>query len=212
MKNDTQHLEFLISQYVDGTLDPASKKTMEQQLLTDPVARTLLKEHRETQDLLDDWGNRLPLINWNEFDNKLAERLEKEAPEVPVVAAPWRKWIRPAAIAASLFLAVGTGYVFRAMQGGGTQIADPGTPGSPLVKEMSVAVERPDTLKRPGRSTVSYPELPARTAVAGKVEISDDPLKAIQRGQAEGDPFKLAPRPSAVNAAAPAPEPDGIIQ
>ena len=79
MKHDTQHLEFLISQYVDGTLEGASRKSIEQQLLTDPVAKAIYKDQRETQDVLDDWGNRLPLINWNEFDVKLAERPPRDS-------------------------------------------------------------------------------------------------------------------------------------
>ena len=38
MKTDTQHLEYLISQYVDGCLDAANKKSLEQRLLNDPSA------------------------------------------------------------------------------------------------------------------------------------------------------------------------------
>ena len=52
MNSDTQHLDFLISQYVDGCLDGAGKKSVEQKLMTDPAARELYREHREVQDLL----------------------------------------------------------------------------------------------------------------------------------------------------------------
>jgi hypothetical protein len=109
MKSDTQHLDFLISQYVDGCLDASSKKSIEQKLLNDPEARKLYTDHRETQDLLDDWGNRIPMINWDDFDQKLAARLEKET-----VGSDrgriFRRWARPAAVAASLFIAAGIGY------------------------------------------------------------------------------------------------------
>ena len=44
---DNQHLDFLISQYVDGTLEGSGKKSVEQKLLTDPGARCLYAEHRE---------------------------------------------------------------------------------------------------------------------------------------------------------------------
>jgi anti-sigma factor RsiW len=109
MKTDTQHLDFLISQYVDGSLDTASRKSMEQRLLTDPESRKLYTDHREVQDLLDDWGNRIPLINWDDFDNKLASRLEKETVGGN---SPWlfRRWMRPVAAAAALFLAASVGY------------------------------------------------------------------------------------------------------
>ena len=53
MKPDNQHLDFLISQYVDGCLEGAGKKSVEQQMLNDPAARQLYSEHREVQDLLE---------------------------------------------------------------------------------------------------------------------------------------------------------------
>src|SRR5882757_5145217 len=91
MKSDNQHLDFLISQYVDGCLDATSKKSLEQRMVVDPQARTMLAEHREVQDLLDDWGNRIPWINWDQFDQKLATRLEKETVGGPK-ATFWHKW------------------------------------------------------------------------------------------------------------------------
>jgi hypothetical protein len=109
MKPDSQHLDFLISQYVDGCLEGANKKSVEQQLLTDPPARKLYEEHREVQDLLDDWGNRIPLINWDEFDQKLAFRLAQET----VGASPYsrfRRWSKPLAAAAALIIAAMVGY------------------------------------------------------------------------------------------------------
>ena len=39
MNAESQHLDFLISQYVDGTLEVAGKKSVEQKMLTDPEAR-----------------------------------------------------------------------------------------------------------------------------------------------------------------------------
>src|SRR5690242_6361754 len=104
MKSDTQHLDFLISQYVDGTLEGSGRKSMEQKLLTDPEARKLYADHREVQDLLDDWGNRIPLINWEDFDQKLAGRLERETVGGNT---RWlfRRWMRPVAAAAALFIA-----------------------------------------------------------------------------------------------------------
>ena len=137
MKNDTQHLDFLISQYVDGCLEGANKKSVEQKLLTDPGARGLYGEHRETQDLLDDWGNRIPLIHWDEFDQKLAARLEHE-----VVGGErgsiFRRWMKPVAAAAALFVAATVGYGWHAMS---HQAAAPGVGGL-----AQVSVEKPHTV------------------------------------------------------------------
>ncbi len=113
MKVDNQHLEFLISQYVDGSLEGANKKTVEQRLLNDPAARELYTEHRDTQDLLDDWGNRIPLIHWDDFDQKLAARLDKETVGGGHATA-FRRWLRPLSAAAALFIAASLGYAWHA--------------------------------------------------------------------------------------------------
>jgi hypothetical protein len=113
MKTDTQHLDYLLSQYVDGCLEGSNKKTLEQQMLVDPAMRELYKEHREVQDVLDDWGNRIPLINWDEFDQTLAKRLENETVGAQG-GSIFRRWMKPLAIAASLAIAVGLGYGWHA--------------------------------------------------------------------------------------------------
>lgn len=115
---DNQHLEFLISQYVDDTLEADDRKLVETQIATNPVARQLYKDHSEAQDLLEEFGGRIPLINWHEFDQSLAARLADEAavmkqkPQAQI--SQWRRWGRPSAIAASLLLAAGIGYGWRA--------------------------------------------------------------------------------------------------
>src|SRR5271170_6512852 len=113
MKTDTQHLDYLISQYVDGCLDAASKKSLEQRLLNDPDARLLYKEQHDVQEILDDWGNRIPLINWDEFDQKLARRLENETVGGQRVSL-FRRWGKPLSIAAALFVAASLGYGWHA--------------------------------------------------------------------------------------------------
>jgi hypothetical protein len=117
MKSESQHLDFLVSQYVDGCLDGANKKSVEQQLLTDPAARKMYDEHREVQDLLDDWGNRIPLINWDEFDQKLAVRLATEEVGSSRYSI-FRRWAKPVAAAAALFIAASMGYGWHAIWGG----------------------------------------------------------------------------------------------
>lgn len=113
MEKDTQHLEFLISQHVDGSLDAMGKKTLEQELLQDPDARKLYQSHRDVQDVLDDWGSRIPLINWDEFDQKLTVRLEKETVGSEQKKTRWG-WVKPTAAAAALLLAASLGYGWHA--------------------------------------------------------------------------------------------------
>jgi hypothetical protein len=113
MKTDNQHLEYLISQYVDGCLDGASKKSLEQKLMTDPVSRRLYKEQRDVQDVLDDWGSRIPLIHWDDFDKKLSVRLEKETVGGGNISI-FKRWARPMSAAAALFVAASVGYSWHA--------------------------------------------------------------------------------------------------
>lgn len=185
MKSDTQHLEFLISQYVDGTLDAPSRKTIEQQLLTDPVARKLYQQQQETQDVLDDFGSRLPMINWSEFEATLAERLEKEAP----ASRPrfyWKTWIKPAAVAAGLFLAVGIGYFMRAMEVPTSHTNIVEVPTKNVMPDRSVAIEIPVS-RVAARSSVDYTgNLPQRGKAFGKVDVGEDPVMAINRVVEEG--------------------------
>jgi anti-sigma factor RsiW len=117
MKTDTQHLEYLISQYVDGCLDATNKKSLEQRLLNDPSARALYKEQHDVQDVLDDWGNRIPLINWDEFDQQLGRRLENETVGGRTRSI-FRRWGRPMSIAAALMVAATLGYSWHAWSAG----------------------------------------------------------------------------------------------
>lgn len=153
MQNDTQHLEFLISQYVDGTLDAVARKTIEQQLLTDPVAQGLYRAQRETQDVLDDFGSRIPLIDWQNFDQTLAARLERETQDVPQVSS-FRRWARPLAIAAALLIAVGTGYWFHAMQG--PMRVSPNQGSAPIAR---IEPRHSVTLDAPQRNVASSSEV-----------------------------------------------------
>lgn len=114
MSSDTQHLEFLISQYVDQTLDAGNRKLIEQQIASDPVAAGLYKEHCEVQDVLEDWGNRLPMIHWEQFDRTLATRLEQADAAEASEVTPLRRWGRILAAAAALFVAGTVGYTWHA--------------------------------------------------------------------------------------------------
>jgi hypothetical protein len=151
MNPDNQHLDFLISQYVDGTLEGAGKKSVEQQLLTDPAARKLYTEHREVQDILDDFGSRIPLVNWSEFDAQLETRLDIESHEKRRQAT-FRRRLRPLAAAAALVIAATLGYGWHAWshQQTDTLAVNPATtnaPGAPVQQA---------TIHAPSETTASY--------------------------------------------------------
>ena len=113
MNAENEHLDFLISQYVDGSLEGAGKKSVEQKLVADPEARELYAEHRAVQDVLDDYGSRIPLINWEEFDKRLEVRLEAEVRQEQR-GSIFRRRMRPVAAAAALLIAAALGYAWHA--------------------------------------------------------------------------------------------------
>lgn len=207
---DNQHLEFLISQYVDDALDTADRKLVEQQIATDPVARQLYKDHRDTQDLLEEFGGRIPLINWQEFDDKLAGRLADEAkvmnskPQVSV----WRRWVRPAAIAAGLMFAAGIGYGWHAftqpVTSSGPIVASPADV-SPI-KTVQLA-DQPVT--GPSRQAVRVLEVPGDAAPTNTetaaVKVQDDGTQVAEAPKDTANPARktMTPDKGSVTAGAP---------
>jgi hypothetical protein len=174
MAPDNQHLEFLISQYVDQTLDAPNRKLIEQQITGDPVAGRLYQEQRDVQEVLDEWGNRLPLINWDEFDRTLAQRLAHEVPSPAQPVRVMRPWGKGLATAAALFVAATLGYTWHAMtvtpQVAGVTHPQGADPSSPL---HAVTIDRP-AATGPSMDTVSY-EQPAVAFGTGKVQFQKTP-------------------------------------
>jgi hypothetical protein len=171
VKNDTQHLDFLISQYVDQTLDGANRRVIEQKILSDSVAGALFKEHCDVQEVLDDWGNRLPMIDWDQFDQTLAARLEQEASQVIKPARAFRPWSRALAAAAALFIAATIGYTWHAVSTSGPrQLTNNSTTAvAYVVPEHSVAIHRPATTG-PAIDSVTY-ERPVVAQRGNKVQF-----------------------------------------
>jgi anti-sigma factor RsiW len=177
MKPESQHLDFLISQYVDGCLDGANKKSVEQQLLNDPAARKLYDEHREVQDLLDDWGNRIPLINWDEFDQKLAVKLAQENVGVSRYSI-FRKWARPVAAAAALFIAAGIGYSGHSWFGTKGPAVSPGKVVAEIKPHSRVAFPEAVRATQPSQTTMTVAEGEAVRGGAGRLDATRVALSA----------------------------------
>jgi hypothetical protein len=203
MKNDTQHLDYLISQYVDGCLDTGSKKSLEQKLVNDPTARQLYKEQRDVQDVLDDWGNRIPMINWDEFDQKLAKRLETETVGGGQTSV-FRRFARPISAAAALLIAVGVGYGWRAMSitsQNGTGVVVEG-PGTPTVAPVAVSIEGNGNDRGSRSAFVHFPEAMASDSQGPRTVVSvispEDILATKSMGEAVAYGFGPQRLPSTV--------------
>ena len=219
MEADNQHLDFLLSQYVDGCLEGANKKLVEQKMLTDPAARKLYVEHRETQDLLEDWGSRIPLINWEAFDKKLTERLEADAQEKQR-ESQFRRRLKPWAVAAGLLIAVGVGYAWHGLTPG--KVAPGGeAPVVAVENRPRTNVEQVDlkVSRVPGHAGIEIVEAGASGLAVGPrdaAEVSAPPeataytslMDSVKFGLGESEGMKAAPN-GAVAVDVPASKGDG---
>ncbi|MGN6368114.1 MAG: anti-sigma factor family protein [Phycisphaerae bacterium] len=213
MKTDTQHLDYLISQYVDGCLDAASRKSLEQRLLNDPEARKLYKEQHDVQEMLDDWGNRIPMINWEQFDQELGMRLENETVGGRTVNF-FRRWGRPMSIAAGLMVAASLGYGWHAISTRkpmvamptvphvAPQVTKPGVAIEPLVTPSSASVARVQVDEQPGQPVSSVENSVAITP-PGNMEGADSLKAGVQYGMTRLSDVAQAQAPgsSSVNVA-----------
>src|SRR5260221_6069758 len=65
-----EQLEFVLTQYLDGTLPPEQVSALEQTLATDPNAQTLRDEHQRLTALLR--SQSLPEMDWSDLARDLA--------------------------------------------------------------------------------------------------------------------------------------------
>src|SRR3954464_1853927 len=74
MQMSREQIEFAISQYLDGTLNPLERAGVEARLEKDAEARALLEEYRQLDGVLK---NALPepTINWNRFASHLSDQI-----------------------------------------------------------------------------------------------------------------------------------------
>jgi anti-sigma factor RsiW len=99
------NLEFVISQYIDGTLSDAERLELEALLANDPAARALLEQHRKLDEALR--AMPVPAVRWE----LLAKRIGHAVAEADAPAASYRlfarRFVMPTALAASLLIACG---------------------------------------------------------------------------------------------------------
>jgi len=102
---NTDDLEFLISQYVDGTLDPEQAAGLEAVLRTDGEARAMLADHRRVTALLLD-NTALPAIRFDRLAEVIASNIDQsEAQRVEqVYRFAFGRWAAGAAVVAACVL------------------------------------------------------------------------------------------------------------
>jgi len=147
-------LEFLISQYVDRTLEGADRAELERRLQIDASARALLEEHRAVTQLVR--SAPLPELRWDRLSQAISCAIDDEM-DVRMQRSSWairltRKtgWI---AVAASVLIAAGVAVHFLTGTRGtepvavgpqapaGTllvQVSEPDRPEGPIVSEISI--------------------------------------------------------------------------
>jgi anti-sigma factor RsiW len=128
-------LEYSITQYLDGTLDEASRGALEARLAEDPEARALLEEHRLLTAALR--SGSLPQVRWDRLsqsigaaiDDQLADRAERASWAIRMVRSP-----AYVALAASVLLAIGLAIHFLTQH-------NPGRSTSPTPATATVALD-----------------------------------------------------------------------
>ena len=153
-------LEFLISQYADGTLDAEQAAALEAVLRADPVARAMLAEHRRVNVLLAS-HTPVPVVKFERLGKAISDRIDRPDADQTIVAPQfaYARWFGAAAmIAASVVIGL---MIFRSgptsePQGDGLVVG-----GGPRVIE--VAVPSVETAQAPAVALVT---LDAPTNVA----------------------------------------------
>lgn len=183
--------EFVITQYLDGALDPAARDRVEARLATDANFRRTHEDYRRLDALLAAPAP-LPMIDWRRYESSLADRLSvTAAPVRPTGIASFRLFSVPPtyriAIAATVILAVTAAVTLMPRKPDSTQptdgsmmlVAGPAveSPVGPAVVVVSVGPSpqlsrsdsahfgAEDVLTRPSRLSISgVDETPAASA------------------------------------------------
>lgn len=125
--------EFTMSQYADGALNEADARAAALRFSGDANAMRIEREHRQVQELLDQWGTQQPAVDWSAMQARISAAVRREA-----ATAGRRRWLRLAgglAVAASVVVAALVG--FRTLRGR--------TPGGVLPQgPVQVRIDRPD--------------------------------------------------------------------
>ena len=186
-----EQLEFRISQYADSTLSPDEVAQVEAVIASDAEARALLDEYRSLDASLKREMT-LPTVNWDRLaglllDAVVAEDDRETAKTAPIKLSTW--WVRPAAVAAAVLLAIGTIWMWPRHHG-----SNPATPR----EEIAINSSHPQPAPAPTALASIEVSGPAPEAAAGApvidIAIDATPLaKRINYGASETVVYR-APR------------------
>ncbi|HEX3358287.1 MAG TPA: hypothetical protein VHS31_15040 [Tepidisphaeraceae bacterium] len=127
-------LEFAISRYIDGTLNPLEQSTIEEILASDASARALLDEYRRL-DAVVKTAMPLPEIAWDQFAAGISQETAKC--DVSVKHYQLAAWTKVVSLAAMIAIAFGVAFEMRHRD---SSISDVQT-GSVAVNSTPVDVE-----------------------------------------------------------------------
>jgi anti-sigma factor RsiW len=181
---DRQQLEYAISQYVDGTIDPAARAALEQRLAGDAEARQLLTQDRALNDLL----GQLPVppqIDWNNLAQRIADHVAEAPPPRELILRIRPAWaVRFAVAAAVLLAAVG---LITSLHQSHPQSAPPAVPSFAQVQILNAVAP-----SGPATSQVSVGPSPAIAAEPAAMRYSDAVISrpsrvSIAAGETDAD-------------------------
>jgi len=108
----SENLEFLITQYLDGSLPERERSELERKLSEDPAAARLMEEHQKLSGLLCS-ASPLPPIDWDALELRISAAVAMEVEPVQRHKLP-RAWVGAAvALAACLLLVFGISSLMR---------------------------------------------------------------------------------------------------
>ena len=106
---NAEQVEFLISQYADGTITPADRVALEAHLDANPEAGRLVDEYRELNDLLRTAAPEVPAFDFGAMASRINAAIDDHniAAEPIRLRIPWTRIGVGFAVAASVLLAIG---------------------------------------------------------------------------------------------------------
>jgi anti-sigma factor RsiW len=184
MKVTRDELEFLISQYVDGTLNPLEQAGLEEILATDRNARALLAEYQGFNAMVKT-ALPAPDVDWEQFAARVSAETAKH--DVPVRHFRLRLATvsKFAALAATVAIAFGIATKFRTPPGPGSTHVETGSQLAISTTPVEVQISAAPALAAAPVSDISIGQPPGFAAVdyhAAEAIISRPPAISIASG------------------------------
>jgi anti-sigma factor RsiW len=107
---NADQVEFLISQYADGTLAPADRGALESHLDAHPADRRLVDEYRELDALLRTAAPSIPPFDYDALASRINDAIDDAntaAAPIRLPSFPWQRLGAFVAVAACVAIAVG---------------------------------------------------------------------------------------------------------